>query len=322
MGKKGIFIVVIVVLLVSLGTNFYLWTTNQQLRSATKREKEYQASIIKYPHISRRVLQDLPIDVLINFLPLRTKLREKVVEYNDNLAIYFEYLPTGISIGIHEKDEFYAASLFKLPVVMAYFRGKERNDIDSDKKVKLTKDTIDDRFGNLWMKGEGYEIGLEEAAKLALVESDNTAAKALGPYITEQNFKDVYDAVDIDLHITDKGAVMTPKHYSSILKSLYFTSVLNNENSETILSYLIMSAFKDKLVAGVPEEIEVAHKIGVIDENSYMDCGIVYVSRRQHILCMVSKGTEDEARTRMSTVSKIVYDYVSKTHNPSGHSQK
>lgn len=266
----------------------------------------------KYSFLSKRVLREVPTDILINFLELRNNVRLITDPYKDSFALYFEYLPTGTSIGINATNEYYVASLFKLPVVMAYFKHKENNNITIDNKVKIRPDEIDSRFGDLWKKGVGYEISLEEAARTAIVDSDNTAAQVLGPYIDDRDFKNVYDGIDIDLKISSQGALLSPKNYSSILKSLYFTAVLNKDNSEKILEYMTQTKFDDKLVAGVPDGVPIAHKIGVIDGQAYLDCGIVYVPRRPYILCMVSKSNEEIARDRMKTISKTIYDFVSK----------
>lgn len=294
-------------ILIALGMifSFYLWSADG------KKEREFQESVTKYSFLSPRILRETHDDYIFNFLELRSKLHEKVDQLKDNFAMYFEYLPTGTSIGINSTNEFYAASLFKLPLVMAYFRHKERTNSDKSLKVKLTKDMIDNRFGDLWKKGVGYEIDLDDAAKIALVKSDNTAAEALGPIITQNDFDEVYQGLDINIQIASQGAILTTRNYSSILKALYFSAVLTKLDSQKILSYLAQTEFNDKLVAGVPSEVPVAHKIGVIEGDSYRDCGIIYLPSRPYILCMISKGTEAEAQQRMKDVSKMIYDYVS-----------
>lgn len=311
--KKLFFILVLVI---SIGINIYFLSKSQSNNEVIKNDEVFRQNLIKYPYLSPRILRDVKLDFIFNFLTLRSKLHQELDPLKDRFALYFEYLPTGTSIGINSTNEFIAASLFKLPVVMAYFRYKERVNPQNEIKVKLTKEMIDDRFGILWQKGVGYEIGLDEAAKIALTQSDNTAAEALAPVITQEDFDNVYEGLDIDLNITNKGAVMTAKNYSSILKALYFSAVLTKEDSQKILSYLTQSSFDDKLVAGIPGNIPVAHKIGIIDEESYKDCGIVYVPSRPYILCMVSVGTEEEARIRMSSISKIVYEYVANAKSP------
>lgn len=305
------------VFVLSLAVNIYLLGTRSRNSGAQRNQPRFQVALKEYPLLSPRVLMNTHSDFLLNFLALRNSLHQKIDPLKDDFALYFEYLPTGTSIGINSVSEFYAASLFKLPVVMAYFRRKELAHETRDMKVKLTKQMLDNRFGDLWQKGEGYEIGLDEAAQLALEKSDNTAGEALGAGITQDAFDDVYEGIDIDLKITNNGAVMTAKNYSSILKALYFSAVLTKEDSQKILSSLTKSDFNDKLVAGIPNGVLVAHKIGVIDEKSYMDCGIVYVPNRPYVLCMVSKGTEQQAIERMSSVSRMVYEYVDSAKSPS-----
>ncbi len=304
------------VFVVSLAINAYFFNSYVRTLDLVTGQRNYEAALKKYPRLAPRTLQDKHGDFLLNFLALRSKLHQITDPLGDDMELYFEYLPTGTSIGINSGNNFFAASLFKLPVVMAYFKHKERVTAGSDYKVKLTKDMLDNRFGDLWQKGEGYELDLDEAARLALEKSDNTAAKALGTIITQEDFDDVYLGVDVDLQIASEGAVMTTKKYSSILKALYYSAVLTRDDSQTILDYLSHSEFNDKLVAGIPKNVTVAHKIGVIDEQSYMDCGIVYVPYRPYMLCMVSKGSEGEARERMSLISKTIYEYVVSAKSP------
>jgi len=279
------------------------------------KDKVLNAQQTKYSFLAKRIFLENFNDIFINFLDLRNDLHSKVDPWGTDFAMYFEYLPTGTNININSTNEYYVASLFKLPVVMAYFRHKENNKIVREMKTKLRPDEIDPRFGELWKKGVGYEISLDEAARIALQDSDNTATKALGPYIDQRDFDDVYKGIDIELKIASEGALLSPKSYSSILKSLYFSAVLNKDDSQRILEYLSVTKFKDKLIAGIPEGVRVAHKIGIIDNQSYMDCGIVYVPQRPYVLCMISKGSEDTARSRMKLVSKTVYDYVSSKSN-------
>jgi beta-lactamase class A len=305
-------IILLAVLLVSLVGNIvfiYLWQT------ASEEKNRFSQLEQTHPLLSKRILADFPQDILINFLPLRSKLQQTTKPYGDSFALYFEYLPTGTSIGINEKSEFIAASLFKLPIVMAYYRHKERLKDEHDPTVVLSSDMLDSRFGDLWQKGEGYSINLGDAVELALKESDNTAVRALVPELSKTDFDSVYEGLDIDLKINNDGAVMTAKHYGSILKALYFSAVLTKDHSQEILDYLTDTKFTDKLPAGIPEGVPVAHKIGVIEEpeyEAYMDCGIVYVPRRPYLLCMISKSDNQTARERMKLISKTIYEHVSK----------
>lgn len=275
-------------------------------------QKEDRTTAQLFPLLSPRIFAEGQNDILINFLPLREQIQTIVSQYGDTFGLYFEYLPSGTSIGIHEKEGFYGASLVKVPVVMAYFRQKEVTGLSLDKAmIRLEKRDIDPSFGELWKKGVGYQISYEEAVRKALVDSDNTAALVLANRVLQAYFDDVYVGLDIDFTKKDGRIIISPKQYASILKALYLSSVLSKDSSSAILTLLTQTKFNDKLPAGVPPGIPVAHKTGTYeDKQIYQDCGIVYVPKRPYILCMVSQSTEDEARTRMSALSKTVYEFV------------
>jgi beta-lactamase class A len=195
---------------------------------------------------------------------------------------------------------------------MAYFHQYERLKEIEHKSVIVEADQLDDEFGTLYQKGSGYTLNLREAVKLSITQSDNTAAQVLTRYIDSQDFEAVYNGLDVDLRQEGKSVIITVKEFSSLLKALYFSSVINKKHSQELLTYMTNTTFHDKLPAGVPSSIPVAHKIGVVQDQLYTDCGIVYVPRRHYILCMMSASDEDEARTRMKSVSSEIYSFVAR----------
>lgn len=268
----------------------------------------------QYPHLSKRIFTENENDLLLHFVPLRTALRQRVEEYGDGFAFYFEYLPTGISIGMNEKMLYPVHSLLKVPLVMAYYDGVERQGVEREQPATIEEEDINKLFGSLWQKGVGSQITLPEAARLTLVESDNTAARVLARHIEYEDYADVYNGLDIDL----PPDVATPipfsaKGYASIFKALYFSSILERKDSERILDWLSKTPFSDKLAAGVPPGIPVAHKIGVLDGQVYQDCGIVYEPYRPYVLCLFSTSSEDVARERMRTISGMIYSFIHAT---------
>lgn len=296
-----------VALAISIILNVYLYTTYPKVRRATL--------VNKYPYLGRRVLTENSNDILLNFLNLRQDIQDTTAPYKDTFGMYFEYLPTGVSIGVNSNTDFHAASLFKLPVVMAYYHQLERLKTRDDPTVTLQQSDLDSEFGNLYKKGPGYKIKLSDAVKLALTESDNTAIKLIVPRITQDDFNHVYEALDVTLTTDPNGAIISTRGYSSILKALYFSSVLTQDDSQYLLSLLTKTKFVDKIPAGVPDNVSVAHKIGVYNKNgkdeAYMDCGIVYLTQRPYMLCMISQSDEQTARDRMQQMSQKIYNYVS-----------
>ena len=156
---------------------------------------------------------------------------------------------------------------------------------------------------------------VEETIRLSLVNSDNTASNILRSTIPALAIDRVFDSLDIPKDTKGVFHIISPKNYSSILRSLYLSSYLTEASSNEILGILTMTVFNDKIAAGVPKNIKVAHKIGVFStkdelEETYGDCGIVYVPKRPYVICIMTKSNETESREHMQHISKMIYGYV------------
>ncbi len=278
-----------------------------------------------YPLLSKRIFAEEVNDVIIDFQELRAAMRAYVASAEEPLAILFEYLPSGSSIGINEEERFIGASLLKVPIVMEAYYLAEQGVLDLDKTVRLEQADLDPGFGSLWKRGAGAELTLREAARLALQESDNTARAVIMRAITAHNprsLDEIFDHLDLPKEFVGQDLVVSPEEYSSIFKSLYLASALTEEDSQAILLMLSRSVFPDKIPAGVPEGITVAHKVGIFEsadgKKTYADCGIVYVPKRPYLLCMMLEGSEAKANLRMRELSRMAYEFVAhaKARNP------
>src|SRR3989344_2449297 len=66
------------------------------------------------PYLSKRIFTENPNDIAINFTYLRKTLNAYVGAQSGKVGVYFEYLPSGTSIGVNEKDEVKLSSLSKV----------------------------------------------------------------------------------------------------------------------------------------------------------------------------------------------------------------
>lgn len=284
-------------------------------RNPPARSNEYEPSNAAFAFLSPRIFVNNPNDIILNFVPLRESLRDYTKTLS-GFGVYFEYLPSGVSIGINEKQSYVLASLLKTPMVMAAYEEIEKGNWKKDDVFTVEQANLDPFFGDLYKKGAGTKLTVEDAIRLTLVDSDNTAKNVIFTHLPDKAVDDVFDFLDIPKETDGLLPIVTPKNYSSIIRSLYLSSFLEKANSNEILDLLTQSSFNDKLTAKLPKELKVAHKIGVYekdnpDKSIFTDCGIVYVPKRPYILCLMERDTEKNAQEHMSTVSKIVYDYVS-----------
>ncbi len=272
-----------------------------------------------FPFLSPRIFAQNQHDLIINFTALRSELRSFVsAKKNLRAGVYFEYLPSGVSIGVNEKEEFISASLLKTPFIIGILKAIENGAIRMDDVLTLEQSDLDPNFGRLWERGVGSKLTVEEAIRLALTQSDNTATRLLDRMMPEDMVRLVYNALDVPISFEDENPVVSAKNHSSVFRCLYLSCFLDFADSQKILSLLTQSIFTNGISAGVPGGVPLAHKVGIYDSpNSDMrvrsDCGIVYVPKRPYILCIMgesTKGQEQLITDFAAEISNRVYRFV------------
>ncbi len=269
----------------------------------------------KYPLLAHRLFEKQSDDMIINFTQLREVMNATYNEHKIPLGIYFEYLPTGASVGVNDQLQVEIGSLAKVPAVMGIYKEIEKNNLKPTDMLTITEEDLDDRFGSLWKKGVGAKFSVQEAIDYTLKQSDNTAASILTRKISGDTLNEVFNELDLPKTRTGPFPVMSPKSYASVFRNLYLSAYLGYESSSAILTDLTQTDFVDKLPAGVPAGVSVAHKIGVFrvaeTKDIYSDCGIVYVPDRPYVMCIMVAADEDTAREEIVTYSKMIYSFVS-----------
>lgn len=304
--KKETALLVVAVLLVGVVFG-WLGANVSSLDSTSQLQRRYNL-------LSKRILIENPNDIIIDFQGLKKDLQQYIDQNvgQDNVSLYFEYLPTGSSVGINEDKEIIGASLLKLPVVMKTYKLSEQGRIDLDQEVKLEKEWLNQDYGELYKKGTGYALTTRDAVRYALEQSDNTAVLLLVDSLNSSNnsgFSSVLDFVDVNFDTTvDERVLIGSQSYSSILKCLYFSCYLDKDDSQEILGYLANSEANHRLQKYIPPNVQVAHKIGAFGDEAQSDCGITYLEKRNYLLCVMVLGEDTNASEHIAELSRITYD--------------
>ncbi|OGL29846.1 hypothetical protein A3D14_02595 [Candidatus Saccharibacteria bacterium RIFCSPHIGHO2_02_FULL_47_12] len=272
----------------------------------------------KYPLLAKRIFMDDPNDTIVNFVPLRQAVKIYLSKANVEHSFFFEYLPTGTAIRSNENSQLAGASLLKLPTIISLYKAAEEGRINLGQVVSIKKEWLDDRFGDLWKRGEGAKITLAKAVRYALVDSDDTAIKTirgvLGSMIPDN--QTVLSQLDVDFPYTIDGqSKVSSRDYAAVMKCLYLSCYLNRENSQEILSQLADAPDFNRIAKPIPDNLKVAHKIGVFGSEVQSDCGIIYIPNRPYLVCILIKGPSVVVDQHMQALSKLVYDYVSDTNH-------
>ncbi len=303
--NKKLLIALIVVVVVIAGVAVFIKSKSSDTTTLNRAD---------FPLLAGRIFAENPAEPIINFSKLRVSLNEYYQNNNLSGGLYFEYLPTGTSVRVTGDNLEVAASLIKLPVAMELYRASELAGLDLDQTVVLKEEWLDSNFGKLYQKGAGHKLTLREAAKIMLEDSDNTALKAVaaslqGVVSPEEN---PFVFLDVDFRQnTDLTISISSRSYSSFLKCLYFSCYLTKEHSQEILDSLTQTDFDSRIVAGVEDGVEVAHKVGNFADITQNDCGIIYLENKNYVLCVMVDGPDNASTDKhIAELSRITYEFV------------
>jgi len=283
------------------------------------RELKYSFDLLS-PELSRLTTEEflkLQGGYVSSYNELKISLiRELGVSEEKKFGVYFEDLKTGSWVGLNEKAEFVPASLLKVPTVVAVLKKVEKGELTFNQKIILLSEDLDPNYGVLYKQKPGSEFTVAELINYTILYSDNTALHTLNRIAGADGILQSRLALGLTLRIPgiNQSTQLSPKEYSNILRSLYYSTYLRRPFSEYLLNIMTKTQFNDGITSLLPQEINVAHKIGQQSEGNYNhDCGIVYHKTKPYMVCIMSKGTNpSEFNIEAGKLSKIIYDYVSK----------
>jgi beta-lactamase class A len=236
------------------------------------------------------------------------------------VAVYLRHLFDGGSLDINGNEKFTPASLLKVPDMITLFKMADGDPSVLTKKV--TYDKIYDSSKPFFNSNTTLELGqtytVDDLIGRMIKYSDNEAMFLL----RAQFDKTLFDQLYTDLQISPPNDAvsddfMMVKTYASFFRILYNASYLSPAMSEKALSLLSQITFDKGIVAGVPNNIPVAHKFGERiytdnQEHQLHDCGIVYHPTDPYLLCVMTRGTDFNVLTSViKDLSKQVWDEMS-----------
>ena len=239
-------------------------------------------------------------------------------------SFYVRDLNSGLWFGDRDHSGFFPASLFKLPIAIAAYKQGEDDFSFLKRRVIYTKELAEQNTltqlnaESTLVVGGSYSV--EELVEKMLTVSDNGAKDLLLSIMNLSYVDKLFSIVSLVDSVTPNGYEISSRKYALFLRVLYGSSYLNEEHSELLLEMLSKSSFKDGLVGGVPGNVRVAHKFGVYEVTETAnqkektgqqlhDCGVVYHPEHPYIICLMTKGKNQEILFKIiANVSRVVYE--------------
>ena len=234
-------------------------------------------------------------------------IRDELVEYlktqKGDFSIYYEDLVTGDNFSIHGNTVLTAASLNTLPVVGYLYHLASKKEIDLQETIVIQKSDIQDYgTGSIRYQKPGQQYTLQSLARLALNQSDNTAAHVLNIRLGEDNIQAYAYQIGMgSTNMIDNDT--SARDIGKFFQMLYQNKITSKALTSEMLEYLENTEFEDRIVPLLPKNIHVYHKTGD-GVNFIHDGGIISNGKTPFILVVMSSNITDEKLTK-ATISKI-----------------
>ena len=218
-----------------------------------------------------------------------------------------------------------AASLIKVPLAMALVAsgaggaGEAASDLRTT--VTLREEDRVEGVGAFDNAPAGTTRTLWELIGYALRESDNTAANLLIQAIGMDCVNRFLRSAPRNLPLTrlqrrfmdlDAAARGNDNQTTAREMCILFHELLAPDRRYAgLVDYLAASPYDDKLVAGVPPGVGVAHKVGDLPGVEH-DVGIVYAARQLYIVALLSADLPDAetGKRTLAKASRLIYDQM------------
>jgi beta-lactamase class A len=218
-------------------------------------------------------------------------------------------LASGQKLDLDAAEPMNAASVNKLEILAALYHEVEAGRVRLDTTLTLSATNVQDYgTGVIRYQPLGTRYTLDQLAILLIEQSDNTASYMLAQYLGLSTIDKLVTGWGLTSTIVGQE-VSTPQDAARFMQLLYEGKLANAADTQRMLDYLSHTAFNDRIPAGLPAGIFVAHKIGT-EVNVENDVALVQMPGRPYVLSIFAKDvTEANAVPVEQAISRAVYQY-------------
>jgi len=232
--------------------------------------------------------------------------REKTNSLSGVYAFQVTDLDSGYSFGVNEVEPMQAASLIKLPVIAALYTEVEKGIIDLDTKYSLKNSDKRVGSGSLYGRPAGTVLTYRELVNLMGKQSDNTAFNILRNLLGDAKIGETIKTLTMD-GTSLKDNETSPKDIGLFFQKLYNGEVVSDKNKSEILNSLTDTIYENWLAAGIPNNVQVAHKYGR-EVHVVNDAGIIFTQNPFVLVILTDGVVEREADDVIPQLAKRIYE--------------
>ena len=251
------------------------------------------------------------------------ELSKMAERYPGRVSIYLKDLKSGKVWTHHADDLFPAASLIKVPVMIATFYKIRDGRLALDEKIAITRRNRVGGSGSLKWRPDGTKLTIRELLVHMINESDNTATKMvldhLGIGYVQQQFPRMgllYTGIYEEGMSIKGGRVMhenytTAREMASLMDKIYTGQAVDKVSSEVMLEILKKpKAVASRLAKGMPAGWDIAHKTGLLRQACH-DSAIFLTPNGDYAVTVLTgqNRSYSQAKDFITKVAKVTFHH-------------
>jgi beta-lactamase class A len=250
------------------------------------------------------------------------ELRQKVEDYPGIAGVYVRDLDGGYGYGVRPDEQFFSASIIKVPVMVAVYRKVEQGDLRFSQEIEIKEE--DWAAGAGWLQWEeaGTKQTVGDLLILMMNQSDNVATNAL---IRSVGGADHVNEVARSLGAkntllyqkvsSERGVVpaldnrTTPRDMAAMLEKIADGEAASGKSCGYMIDLMHMNELDWWLDAGLPFGVNAANKAGWLYK-VYGDVGIVQEGDHRYVVAILSKhgsATVEDGQVLIEDLSRTVW---------------
>ncbi|MBW3572371.1 MAG: class A beta-lactamase-related serine hydrolase [Gemmatimonadetes bacterium] len=254
---------------------------------------------------------------------LRRSIEQITNGYAGVVGVSVRNLATGESLSIRGGETFPTASLIKVAVLVALLDEVQKGSIALNEPLTMIARDRVGGSGVLQHLHPGLQLTVEDAARLMIVISDNTATnllldklnvrtvwakmEALGLPHTKIHSKTFLrsTSVAMDSSVRYGLGVTTPDETVRLFALLHQGRAVSPAMDSLALAILRRNEDWTKLTRWLPEGATAAHKSGEVDQ-SRSDCGILYGPDAPVAVCVMTRENRDSSYAVDNPANRLI----------------